>query len=379
MSSCRKLQLRELYGKILWAIRILFELIGLRNIAIYVIGSLAKNEEYCIENNKYIKISDLDLIVFADTISFVKCVLLNCHRYVFRYLSHLLSQKNIRTHISVTFLPYLLYRIGFLKPNTIDIYEAKPIVCFRNEKKCFILETRSNIMIDPYDTLNLVISSMADYLAILLKWDRVNTNEVLYTLAKRVLTVLYALELYMGLNPPSFIETPSLAERFKLIDDKDLPLLEICSKIKSDKTGGVYSRYAFVITTQALLDLFEKYTRRFLLHFSKNMPNIANSTQLILMLHKKWALSWKMYFAYVALYSMLYFTSKCLKRNYSRAVLEKLIVLLRYRMKIEDLLRLLILYHMLKVLADGRERIGKDPLFRLATAKLVKYWYKYMV
>jgi hypothetical protein len=48
-------------------------------------------------------------------------------------------------------------------------------------------------------------------------------------------------------------------------------------------------------------------------------------------------------------------------------------------MKIGDLLRLLILYHMLKVLTDGRGRIGKDPLFRLAVAKLVEYWYKYMV
>jgi len=378
MSSCGKLQLRELYGKILWAIRILFKFVGLRNIAIHVIGSLAKNEEYCIEN-EYIEISDLDLIVFADTISFVKCILLDCHKYASRYLSRLLSQKNIRTHISVTFLPYLLYRIGFLKPNTIDLYEAKPIVCFRDERKCFIVETRSSIMIDPYDTLNLVISSMADYLVILLKWDQVDTNEVLYTLAKRVLSVLYALELYKGLNPSSFIEAPSLAERFKLIDGEDLPLLEICSKIKSDKTGGVYSRYAPMITTQALLDLFEKYTRMFLSHFSKNMPNIANSTQLILMLRKKWALSWKMYFAYVALYSMLYFASKCFKRNYSRAVLEKLVILLHYRMKIEDLLRLLILYHMLKVLTDGRERIGKDPLFRLVAAKLVEYWYKYMV
>jgi hypothetical protein len=378
MSSCGKLQLRELYGKILWAIRILFEFIGLRNIAIYAIGSLAKNEEYCIEN-EYIEISDLDLIVFADTTSFVKCVLLDCHKYASRYLSRFLSQKNIRTNISVSFLPYLLYRIGFLKPNTIDLYEAKSIVCFRNEKKCFSLETRSNIMIDPYDTLNLVISSMADYLAILLKWNQVNTNEVLYTLAKRVLSVLYALELYIGLNPSSFIEAPSLAERFKLIDGEDLPLLEICSKIKSDKTGGVHSRYASVITTQALLDLFEKYTRMFLLHFSKNMPNIANSTQLILMLRKRWALSWKTYFVYVVFYSMLYFASKCLKRNYSRAVLEKLVVLLHYRMKIEDLLRLLILYYMLKVLADGRGRIGRDPLFRLAVAKLVEYWYKYMV
>jgi hypothetical protein len=361
----------------LWAIRILFKFVGLRNIAIYVIGSLAKNEEYCIEN-EYIEISDLDLIVFADTTSFVKCVLLDCHKYASRYLSRLLSQKNIRTHISVTFLPYLLYRIGFLKPNTIYLYEAKPIVCFRNERKCFIVETRSNIMIDPYDTLNLVISSMADYLAILLKWDQVDTNEVLYTLAKRVLSVLYALELYMGLNPPSFIEAPSLAERFKLIDE-DLPLLRICSKIKSDKTGGMYSRYAPMITTQALLDLFEKYTRMFLSHFSKNMPNIANSTQLILMLRKKWTLSWKTYFAYVVLYSTLYFASKCLKRNYSRTVLEKLVILLHYRMKIEDLLRLLILYHMLKVLTNGREGIGRDPLFKLATAKLVEYWYKYMV
>jgi hypothetical protein len=377
MSSCGKLQLRELYEKILWAIRILFEFIGLRNIAIYVIGSLAKNEEYCIEN-EYIEISDLDLIVFTDTISFVKCMLLDCHKYTSRYLSCFLSQKNIRTYISVSFFPYPLYRIGFLKPNTIDLYEAKPIICFRNEKKCFILETRSSIMIDPYDTLNLVISSMADYLAILLKRDQVNTNKILYTITKRVLTVLYALELYKGLNPSSFIEAPLLAERFKLIDDEDLTLLEICSKIKSDKTGKIYSRYALMITTQTLLDLFEKYIRVFLLHFSKNMPNIANSTQLILMLRKKWALSWKRYFAYVVFYSILYFPSKCLKRNYSRAVLEKLVVLLHYRMKIEDLLRLLILYYMLKVLTDGRERIGKDTLFILA-AKLVEYWYKYMV
>jgi hypothetical protein len=378
MGSCEKLQLRELYGKILWAIRILFEFIGLKNIAIYAVGSLAKNEEYCVEN-EYIEISDLDLIVFADTMSFAKCVLLNCHKYASRYLSCLLSQKNIRTYIFVSFLPYLLYRIGFLKPNTIDLYEAKPVICFRNEKKCFVLETRSSIMIDPYDTLNLVISSMADYLAILLKWDQVNTNEVLYTLAKRVLTVLYALELYIGLNPSSFIETPLLAERFKLIDGEDLPLLEICSKIKSDKTGKMYSRYAPMITIQTFLDLFEKYTRMFLSHFSKNVPNIANSTQLILMLRKRWTLSWKMYFAYVVLYSTLYFASRCLKRNYSRAVLEKLVVLLHYRMKIEDLLRLLILYYMLKVLTDGRGRISGDPLFRLAVAKLVEYWYKYMV
>jgi hypothetical protein len=97
------------------------------------------------------------------------------------------------------------------------------------------------------------------------------------------------------------------------------------------------------------------------------------------MLRKKWALSWKMYFAYVAFYSISYFASKCLKRNGSRAVLEKLITLLHYRMKIEDLLRLLILYHMLKVLTYGREKIDKDPLFRLAAVKLVEYWYKYMV
>jgi hypothetical protein len=220
---------------------------------------------------------------------------------------------------------------------------------------------------------------MADYIAILLKRNQVDTDEVLYTLAKRVLSVLYALELYIGLNPSSFIEAPSLAERFKLIDDEDSPLLRICSKIKSDKTGGVYSRYASMITAQVLLDLFEKYTRIFLSHFSKNMTNIVNSTQLILMLRKKWMLSWKMYFAYVVFYSMLYFASKCLKRNYSRAVLEKLMILLHYRMKIENLLRLLILYNMLKVLTYGRERIGKDPLFRLATAKIVEYWYKYMV
>lgn len=116
MNLCRKLRLRDLYGKMLWAIKYYFNCIGLRHVKLYVVGSLAKNEEACIEND-YVKVSDLDLLAFADTTAYVKCLLLNCYEYVSKSLSHLLFKRNIETETSISF--FLICYIGSAFVNSI--------------------------------------------------------------------------------------------------------------------------------------------------------------------------------------------------------------------------------------------------------------------
>lgn len=271
----------------------------------------------------------------------------------------------------------MLYRLGFCKLNTVDLYEAKPVICLENEKRCSILRSQRITSIDRYDILNLVISSIADYLAVLLK--QMSLSKALYTIAKRVLTVLYALELYEGLNPPSFIEAPRFAEKVKIVSRADLPLLEICARIKSNKTGDTYSQYASHTFIRVLTSLFEKYAYVFLSHFSRSELSVENLAEIITLLRKKYKLSWKAYLAHIFIYLLLYFVSKCSTRDRSRKILTRLTTLLRYRMKFEDILRLLILGYMLIILNFGKEKINRDPIFKATGVRLVDYWYEYMV
>jgi len=376
----RKQELENIYKSLLWVIKEFFNSRKLHGVALFTIGSFVKRELSCIKEKEFISVSDLDLYAFTSLATYLKCVLLKCDEYI-KSLEKVFLVKGIKLHINLPILPFWLYRIGLFKLNTIDQYEMAQIICSGVEKICDIYPVmRKPLDVDKYDILNLVISSFADYLSVIISSRKEGAIDI-YILSKRILTLLYCIELYVGLKPQSLSQTPALASMSiekltRFINESDLDLLKTLSRFKN--TDRCLSTEELqLVNRNNLLQLYEKLLVRFLINFSSDL-HIDNISNLASNISSKYRISPGGLFLLILLYTGLYVLNKLiLAHEDADRVKEELVVIARYRMRLRDLLRLITLKYAI-ILLNNKHLIFEHEEFGKVGMELIDMWHKYM-
>jgi predicted nucleotidyltransferase len=216
---------------------------GLRDI--YVVGSFSSGE-VTFFHDKYsneICMSDIDIIVDVNPFTFLKCHIFNLAQKLSEMLTSKLQLKGVKTHVSISITSFMLFNsLRFLKPqNTVYLYELTPIEPTLNN-----YTKKSNISREftpnKLDSLNLVFSSIADYVFTKLKLiEDATIHEKTYTIAKRCLTILYSLMLFNGIYPRTYSMRISFARRYfdklkNVLSDEDIQILDalVDYKLKGD-------------------------------------------------------------------------------------------------------------------------------------------------
>jgi len=305
---------------------------------------------------------------------------LRCDRYI-EEIEKACFRRNIKLDISFALLPLWIYRVGLFKVNSIDLYELAPVLCFEGKRVCKVLQKNRLITItniDKYDLLNLALSSFIDFLSVYLDSERELENNDIYTLSKRILTLLYCAELYLGLKPRSYIEASLIAvanvESLKNIVDKDdIELLNYIVKVKSDVECRELHEVQ-LLRKENLVALYKKLLRRFLKLF---FDNSDDSVSKLTFVKKEYLIPRGKLLALLFFYVGLYMIEKLVHEDTSR-LRDELIIMIRYKMRLHDFLRMLALKYAILLLFDECLVI-KNPNFRKAGLELVRLWYKYMV
>jgi hypothetical protein len=386
---------KNLYEKIL---RLIYdELIRTRPRRLYflVVGSIAKNEisylELKKENGKLLILSDFDLIVLADFISFIKYKLLEYNQITVK-IAESLERNGIKTHISLTLMCPRLYKLLNLSNlNTINLYEIKIIKCPKSPKPCQIVEKPKKVIVSTEDCLNLVISSIADYIFVLV--NKVRTKEAIYIISKRILSLFYALELSMGLTPRGFTDVPIIAEKNlekinNFVGENELKLLYVIANFKKNCDLSYLKQnirnLGYNISSdndllQLLLDFFENYVKKVLFHFVLNTSNY-NIIELINKFEKRYKrLNYTMKLLYFFILSLNYLTTRNNKYGSLSELIAMLIAILKYKLKLEDLLRILVLKFAVIMIYEGRNKVLSSIKLKNVGLSISNLWYKYMV
>ncbi|MEM3526035.1 MAG: hypothetical protein QXV37_01350 [Candidatus Jordarchaeaceae archaeon] len=166
---------------------------------IWVSGSLASNEVTFFKKNRVYFMSDFDIILSVDTLSFLRNSLQKYSNNLSKTLTKALNSKGIKTHVSLTVIsPKISQFIRFLLPNSVYLYEMRPV---RTSPYGFdILPYSLNIRPTKIDCLNLIFSALADY--IFVKFDLIEDFSIfdkIYVVAKRYCTLVYSLLLFNGI------------------------------------------------------------------------------------------------------------------------------------------------------------------------------------
>jgi hypothetical protein len=379
----RKQELERIYGKVLWIVKEFLNSRKLRYNLILVTGGLAKGEISCIKEEKFFVISDIDIFIFTSLSAYFKCMLLRCIDSI-KELEKVFLAKGVRFHVSLSILPLLPYRIGLFRLNTIYYYEMSRIVCNDIEKVCRPISKRRFLDINKYDVLELAISSFIDYLSVILNSKSEHKNLDIYILSKRILTLLYCIELYAGFNPRSFSETPAIAvtniERLNRFIDKDeneLKLLKILSDIKNVRSClGVEEKW--LVDKNILMQLYEKLLIKFLINFSLDL-HANNVIDFISNIEKNYKISFKKLLPLILLYTCLYlFNRVFVARENTDKIKDELVTLTRYRMRLQDLLKLTALKYAI-VLLNNKHLTSEGNKFARMGTNIVNAWYRYMI
>ncbi len=389
--NCNVSKIQRLYEYLLLLVYNELTRVKPRRLFLYVIGSIAKNEISCLEleNNDAEKlvISDLDLIALTDLTSFIKCKLLNCTK-IADVITNTLRQKGIETHVSLTLTWPALYKLlRFFKFNTVNFYEMKKVKCSNINKRCHIIEKTKEPVINLEDALNLVISSIADYIFVAI--NDVRINEAMYIISKRVLSLLYALELSLGLTPKGFTEVPLVAENnfeivSNIVERNELKLLYTMANFKrscdlnylkqSIRNLG-YNISSDNDLLQFLLKLFERYVRKVLPYFGNNINN-SNMFKFINEFEQS-RKEQKLMTVFLNLL-ILSLNHLILRGNRCRDVIE-LIIMFRRKLRLSDFLRILVLKFLTIILYRGRKEVASSTKLKDIGHNIVHLWYEYMI
>jgi len=211
-------------------------------------------------------------------------------------------------------------------------------------------------------------------------------KEAIYILSKRILSLFYALELSMGLTPKGFTDVPIIAEKNpekinNFIDEDELKLLYIIANFKkncdlnylkqSTRNLG-YNISSDNDLLQLLLDFFENYIKKVLFYFVLN----TNNCSIVKLIKKFENKCRKLNYAAVFIYFFFnYFTT----RNKKYESIPDLTAVLKYKLKLEDLLRILVLKFAVIMIYEGRNKILSSTRLKDIGLSISNLWYKYMV
>jgi len=403
---CNPSKLSKFYAHLLYQIyRDLIQLLKPRLMLLYVIGSIAKDEASCFiikrnDNNGVLFISDLDLIVSTDLISYIKCKLTHCDRIGAIYTEALRS-FGIETHVSITITSLKLYKfLRFLKFNTINLYEMRKAPCHEFLKICVVdREKREpSTIIDVNDVFDLVISSIADYIHVVTNHS--SETEALYTITKRILSLFYALDLALGFKPQSFTEAPliimdNLEKMQRFIDENDLKILKAtmtCRKNLDPRCLLQHMNASYSEETcesKRLLDsfyvAFEKYAERILQYFieikalhTTRMHSIEIERCGAVAVAEIYKQLRKLDFAQ-AFIVPIYLLNSLLVRKHKQELALKVYTLLKHKLILQDFLRYLVLKFFTLICLKGRNEVLRSHRLKELGFFIADLWYRYML
>ena len=392
--ECNKQKLYSFYRLLLSLIYRILISSRPRKLALYVIGSVAKNEISCIElenkDRKKLVISDLDVMVVVDLRSFIKYMFLGYSK-IGSTLTNILRSKGLETHISITILSLLPFKVlRNLRFNTINFYEMKRVICYGADTNCHIVESTEKTrkyVINPDDALDLIVSSIADYIFVVT--DNVYIKEAVYLTAKRILSLFYALELSLGLTPKGFTEVPVVAENnfekiSNIVGRNELKLLYIIANFKRNCDINYlrqnimdlgYNTSSDNDLLQFLLESFERYVRKILLHFGRNINN-SNIFKFIKEYEKRRK---EQKLMSVLLNLMVLLSNRLILRGNGRKDVIELIIMFRHRLRLSDILRILVLKFLAIILFRGRNEVLSSPKLKDIGHNIAHLWHKYMI
>lgn len=205
----------------------------------YVSGSFSSKEVTVIYDQQFDRtyMSDIDILLDVSVAAFVKWRLFDLANEISEILTNALSSKGFKTHVSISTTSFALSRfLPFIKPNTVYLYELRPVVL---DSRNYTISS-SHLLIRPSksDSLNLVFSSIADYVfAKLDLFENLAIYEKCYILAKRCLTLLYSIMLFNGVYPKSYVERVALAKKYfdklrNVLSYNDIQVLEVLTEYK---------------------------------------------------------------------------------------------------------------------------------------------------
>jgi len=404
---CNPSKLSRFYARLLYQIhRNLIQLLKPRLMLLYVIGSIAKDEVSCFtikrnNDNGVLFISDLDLIAFTDLVSYIKCRLTHCDRIGVTYAEALRS-LGIETHVSIAITSLKLYKLlRFLKFNTINFYEMRKAFCHEFLGLCVVNKGKNrepSTIIDVDDALDLVVSSIADY--IYLVTNHPSEIEALYTITKRILSLFYALDLVLGFKPRSFTEASLIAidnleKMRRFIDESDLKILK--AVVTCRRSLGAQrplqcmdaSHSEEICESERLLesfyDVFEKYAERILWYFIEIKTLHTACTHSIEIEGCGAAVVAEVYKrlrklnltrAFVV---PIYLLGSLLARKHKQGLVLKMRALLKHKLILQDYLRYLILKFFALIRLKGRNEVLRSHRLRELGFYLASLWYKYML
>jgi len=401
---CNPSKLSRFYAHLLYQVyRDFIQLLKPRLMLLYVIGSIAKDEASCFmmkrnDNTGVLFISDLDLIVFTDLISYIKCKLTHCDRIGAIYTEALRS-FGIETHVSTTITSLKLYKfLKFLKFNTINLYEMRKATCHKFLKICVVDRKRRepSTIIDVDDALNLVISSIADYIHIVTNHS--SETEALYTITKRILSLFYALDLALGFKPQSFTEAPlivmdNLEKMQRFIDENDLKILKAtmtCRRSLDPRCLLQHMNSSYSEETrESLLDsfyvAFEKYAERILQYFIEikalhitRMHSIEIERRGAVAIAEIYKQLQKLDFAQTFIVP-IYLLNSLLARKHKQELAPKVYALLKHKLILQDFLRYLVLKFFTLIRLKRRNEVLNSHKLKELGFFIADLWYRYML
>lgn len=201
---------------------------GIRQV--YLVGSLATGESTVL--NKKTNVSDVDIIIDVDAVTFLKFQLLGFRKRLSTRLRLVL-----KSHVSPMIISSDLARyFASVSPSTLYMCEMTPVSF--DEQKHAINAYELQEAPSSSDSLNLAFSSIADFLFLQagLLGD-MNNDEKTYLVAKRCLSLLHSFLISMGLYSRSYRERMQLfIENYTslgaILGDEDIEVLKILTDFK---------------------------------------------------------------------------------------------------------------------------------------------------
>ena len=231
------------------------------------------------------------------------------------------------------------------------------------------------------------MSSIADYIFVIT--NNVYTKEAIYLIVKRILSLLYALELSLGLTPKGFTDVPLVAENnfekvSNIVGRNELKLLYIIANFKRNCDLNYLRQnirdLGYNISSdndllQFLLGLFERYVRKILSHFGHSIGN-GNIFKLI----KEYEQKRKEQKPISILLNLMTLLPNrlILRDNRHRGIIE-LFIIFRHKLRLGDFLRILVLKFSAILLYRGRDEVISSPKLKDIGHNIAHLWHEYMI
>jgi len=220
-------------------------------------GSLTTGEATVIDKESEIICSDLDVIV---SVSLPHYIILKMKRIFPKLAAHInsnFSMKGLRTHVDISLTSRFLSLVpSSLKRSRIYSYEFANNISLKKKKKSSEAEASRTYPPTKADALQLIFTACADYVFLDSMFEY--PTEKIYWLAKRYLTLIYAMLIFEGSPSRSYkrrlhlaLKSPTIAKLFSI---QGLNYLEDFTEFKLTGDGSQLFRALDATDPESVID-----------------------------------------------------------------------------------------------------------------------------